>query len=86
VSALGGYFGARVLIEVGVGLLEREFQRLLFLQPGPLNFLLPHRIAAQDKTPVVFAEGRICRLAVVFSSIDGNRLDFARAPLNAADE
>jgi hypothetical protein len=30
--------------------------------------------------------GRICRLAVVFSSIGSNRLDFARAPSSAADE
>src|ERR1035437_6434208 len=30
--------------------------------------------------------GRICRLAVVFSSIGGNRLDFPRAPSSAADE
>jgi hypothetical protein len=38
-SALGGHFGARVLIEVGIGFLERGFQRLLFLLPCPLEFL-----------------------------------------------
>ena len=55
-SVLGGDFGARVLIEVGVGFLEGGFQRLVFLLPSLLDFGLPDRVAAQDKTPSVFTE------------------------------
>ena len=54
--ALGGYFGARVLIKVGVGFLERGFHRLLLLLACPFDFLLSHRVAAQDIAAAVFAQ------------------------------
>jgi hypothetical protein len=45
-SVLGLYLGSRVLIQVGVGLMEQRFHDVALLLPRPLQFLLSHRIAA----------------------------------------
>jgi hypothetical protein len=39
----------------------------------------------QEPRNARLGSGRICWLVVVFNSIGGNRLDFAREPSNAAD-
>ena len=48
-------------------------------RPPFASYLPPHLGSKMAKA------GRICRLAVVFSSIGGNRLDSGRAPSSAAD-